>query len=121
VTITCRSPALSSGVVGINARQRFGDITKAGNCLLFIDTVGGMLADLSVEIQTETVSPSLGLLGLSIACKASALATPNIADAIAASKKINKGNLKLRMTIAFTPNSGVNFTAQIGDRSENIL
>ena len=88
----------------MNARQRFEDIAKAGNCLLFIDTVGGVapdLSDLSVAIQTDTVSPSFGVLGLSIACNASARDTPKIMAAIAASKlkPISKGNLRGRTTI----------------------
>jgi hypothetical protein len=82
--------------VGINARQRFRDIANAGNCLLFIDTVGGAAEDLSVAIQTDTVSPSFGVLDLSIACNASARDTPKIMAAIADSKlrPISNGNLR---------------------------
>jgi hypothetical protein len=78
---------------------------KAGYCWLFTDTVGGVLAGLSVAIQTDTVSPSLGAFGLSIACKASARDTVKIIEAIAdsklrpISKRTLRENLKGRTTI----------------------
>jgi hypothetical protein len=69
---------------------------KAGYCWLFTDTVGGVLAGLSVAIQTDTVSPSFGALGLIIDCNASARDTVKITEAIADSKlrPISSGNLR---------------------------
>jgi hypothetical protein len=69
---------------------------KTGNCWRSTDTVGAIDEAWFVEIHTDTVSPSFGALGLSIACNASALPTVKIMEAIAVNKprQTSKGSLK---------------------------